>query len=144
VIPPRWAFRVLWSVDRALDRVTNGRFDSVRPGPPTLRLTTTGRRTGERRVNGVYYVVDDAGWAVVASNAGSDRDPGWWLNLQAHPEASVRIRGREHAVRGRRATSEEEQRLWPRLDAMNPGYREYRAVRSRPMLVVILERQVGS
>jgi hypothetical protein len=47
------------------------------------------------------------------------------------------------AVRGRRATPEEEQRLWPRLDAMNPGYREYRAARTRPMPVVILERQVG-
>ena len=143
MIPPRWAFRVLWAVDRALDRLTGGRFDSVRPGPPTLRLTTTGRRSGERRVCGVYYVVDDAGWAIVASNVGSDRDPAWWLNLQAHPDATVRLRGREHAVRARRATPAEEERLWPRLDEMNPAYREYRAATTRPMPVVILERKVG-
>ncbi len=66
-------------------------------------------------MNGVYCVDLEGGWAVVPSNAGSPRQPAWWLNLQANPDATVRVAAREHAVRARRATEEEERRLWPHL-----------------------------
>ena len=94
-------------------------------------------------MNGVYYVDVEGGWAVVPSNAGSPREPAWWLNLQAHPDGTVRVGRREHTIRARRATDAEELRLWPRLEAANPAYREYRAVAGRPIPIVILER-VGS
>jgi len=48
-LPPRWFVRLARYVHRALYRVTRGRFGLWRPSPNrwgTLRLTTSGRRTG--------------------------------------------------------------------------------------------------
>jgi hypothetical protein len=51
-LPPRWFIRLAWSTHRAIYRVTGGRVGLWRPKPGrwgTLRLTTTGRRTGRPR-----------------------------------------------------------------------------------------------
>jgi F420H(2)-dependent quinone reductase len=92
----------------------------------------------ERR-SGLFYIEDGPAFVVVASNAGEDRDPSWWRNLQAHPDAEVEIGRRTLPVRARAATADEEARLWPRLDEGYPEYARYRAKVSRHMLVVILE-----
>ena len=137
---PRFVYRITWALDRLADRLTGGRWDAMRPGPPTIRLTTTGRRTGTTRENALYYLDHEGGFAVVASNAGSDRDPGWWLNLKAQPEASLRVRGRRIPVRARQASEEEARSLWPRFDELFWGYAQYRSQTSRPLPVVIFDR----
>ena len=76
---------------------------------------------------------------VVASNAGDDRHPAWWLNLQARPEAQVQIRADKRAVRARRADPNETEKLWPLLDAAYPSYADYRKATSRQIPIVILE-----
>jgi hypothetical protein len=51
-LPPRWFIRLAWSVHRGTYRVFGGRVGLWRPrahGWGTLRLTTTGRRTGQQR-----------------------------------------------------------------------------------------------
>lgn len=111
----------------------------MRPGPPTLRLTTRSRRTGQPRETPLYYLEHEGSYCVVASNAGSDRDPGWWLSLKADPEASLRVRGRRIPVTARQATEEEARILWPRFDGIFWGYAQYRSQTSRPLPVVILE-----
>ena len=58
----------------------------------TLYLQTTGRRTGEARRTPLYYVDDGDNLAIVTSNGGRDREPAWWLNLQATPDAEIEIR----------------------------------------------------
>ena len=90
-------------------------------------------------MNGLYYVEHDGDLVVVASNAGDARVPAWWLNLQARPEATVRIGRRARHVRARQATPADEARLWPLLDRANPAYREYRRASSRHIPIVILE-----
>jgi deazaflavin-dependent oxidoreductase (nitroreductase family) len=102
-------------------------------------LTTIGRKTGEPRVNGLYYIEHDGDLIVVASNAGDARVPAWWLNLQARPEATVRIGRHGRQVRARQATPAEETRLWPLLDRANGAYWEYRRTSGRHIPIVILE-----
>ena len=58
---------------------------------PALLLTTTGRKTGQPRTNGLTYCRDRGDIIVVASNGGSDRPPAWLLNLQADPGVTVRV-----------------------------------------------------
>ena len=41
------------------------------------------------RTTPLLYVADGERWVVAASNAGDDRPPAWWLNLQARPETTV-------------------------------------------------------
>jgi deazaflavin-dependent oxidoreductase (nitroreductase family) len=104
-----------------------------------LFLHTVGRKSGQPRSNALFYLVDGADLVVVASNAGADTDPAWWLNLRDQPAAEVEIAGRRRPVRARVASAAEAARLWPRLDAANPDYATYRARAARPIPVVILE-----
>jgi hypothetical protein len=51
-LPPRWFIRLAWRVHRGLYRVTGGRRGLWRPTGTkwgALRLTTTGRRSGQPR-----------------------------------------------------------------------------------------------
>lgn len=140
--PPRPILRVFWSVHRALRRLTGGRIGTRRAkgdGLGTLFLHTIGRKSGQARANGLFYIVDGQDLIVVASNAGSESDPAWWLNLRDQPEAEVEIAGERRPIRGRLATAEETTRLWPRLVAANPDYDAYRASVQRQIPVVILE-----
>ena len=106
----------------------------------TLYLHTVGRKSGQPRTNALYYLDDASNVVVVASNAGGDSDPAWWMNLRDRPEAEIEIAGERRSVLARPATAEETNRLWPRLDAGNPDYAAYRAKAQRPIPVVILER----
>lgn len=142
MIPPRGVFRAYWFVHQALRRLSGGRIGTQlargdRKG--TLFLHTVGRTSGQPRVNGLFYIEEGANLVVVASNAGADRDPAWWLNLRAQPDAEVELAGRPRPVRARAATDDEAARLWPRLDVANPDYAAYRANTERPIPVVILE-----
>ena len=58
-LPPRWFVRLAWAVHRGLYRVTGGRVGLWRPRGKrwgTLRLTTTGRRTGRKRSVIIAYL----------------------------------------------------------------------------------------
>ncbi len=134
---------MFWWVHRAVRRVSGGRIGTSRARGDrlgTLFLHTVGRKSGERRQNALFYLLDGSDFVVVASNAGADSDPAWWLNLQARPEAQVEIAGERLPVRARVATLAEDTRLWPRLVAANLDYAAYRAKADRPVPVVILER----
>ncbi len=83
-----------WKVHRFLLRVTRGRL-FTRLGPGTqLLLITKGRKTGEPRSVALSYMRYAEGWIVVASNAGENRHPAWWLNLLSDPSATVTVEGR--------------------------------------------------
>ena len=76
---------------------------------------------------------------VVGSNAGDARDPSWWTNLKANPEAWVQV-GRERVrVRARAASEAEAQRLWPRVIDAYASFASYRARAGRPIPLVLLE-----
>lgn len=140
--PPRPVLRVFWALHRGLRRATGGRLGTSRASSDrigTLFLHTVGRKSGRRRVNGLFYLLDGPNLVVVASNAGSVVDPAWFLNLRDQPDAEVEFGGKRRPVRAREATAEEAARLWPRLVAANPDYASYRAKVSRPIPVVILE-----
>jgi deazaflavin-dependent oxidoreductase (nitroreductase family) len=122
-----------WLVRRSGGRLKN--FIGVE----VLILRTTGRRSGKPRESPMFFLEHGDGYAVVASNAAASRTPAWWLNLQAHPDAEAFVSGRSLPVRGREATPQEAESLWPRFDALYGGYERYREISSRDLPVVILE-----
>ncbi len=140
--PPRWFVRSAWATHRALYRGTGGRVGLWRPKPGkwgTMRLTATGRRTGQERSVMLGYFEDGPDLVTMAMNGWSDGEPAWWLNLQAHPEASVDLPGGQRAVRGRAAVGEERERLWARWGEIDKDLDAYAALRSSETAVVILE-----
>jgi F420H(2)-dependent quinone reductase len=104
---------------------------------PTRAHAWVLRRSGGRI--GRRFLPHDGGFAVVASNAASERPPAWWLNLQAHSEAEAFIGGSPHPVRARAATGAEVEELWPRFVEMYRGYDHYVSIASRELPVVVLE-----
>ena len=139
---PRWLLRIVWLEDRALSRLTGGRMALPnRSGGAirTLFLRTIGRTTGRPRRTGLYYVDDGPNLAVVASNAGEEMEPGWWRNLQAHPDAEVELGRDVRAIHARRANPEEGARIYDRFEASLPQYARYRHQTTRKIPVVILE-----
>lgn len=142
VVVPRSVLRVVWAVHGVIRRLSGGRLGTLAPRGTRLGvlfLVTTGRRSGALHRTGLYYIEDDLNLAVVASNAGADADPAWWLNLQAAPDAEVELPGGRRPVRARRATAEEGRRLWPRLVAGSGTFEAYRRSTDRDLPIVILE-----
>jgi deazaflavin-dependent oxidoreductase (nitroreductase family) len=56
----------------------------------------------------------------------------------ADPECDIRVDRRRYRVRARAATSEEREKLWPRLVDFYPGYAAYQSRTDREIPVVIL------
>src|SRR5262245_5465948 len=139
----RWLLELVTRVHRWLYRVSGGRIGGNLAGIRVLLLTTRGRRSGLPRATPLLYLEAEKGFVVVGSNAGDDRDPAWWTNLRAQPEAEVQVGREQHAVRARRATLAEEAELWPRLVAAYGPYARYREATRREIPVVILERPAG-
>jgi deazaflavin-dependent oxidoreductase (nitroreductase family) len=106
---------------------------------PVLVLTTTGRKSGQRRSTPVGYLKHGDTFAVLASNAGNDRSPAWWLNLQADPTAEVLTERTLITVTARRADAVVERELWAEFARLNPGFDEYRSLTERHIPVVLLE-----
>jgi deazaflavin-dependent oxidoreductase (nitroreductase family) len=119
-------------------RATDGRVGGRIAGGPVLLLTTTGRKSGKECTVPLLYLEDGENIVVVASNGGAPKHLVWWLNLEANPEATVEIGGRELRVRAEKAPSGEKERLWPKLVEMYAGYESYRHRTDREIPVVVL------
>ena len=108
-------------------------------GLPVLELITIGRQSGERRAVLLNYVEHPDGYVVIASNAGDERDPAWWRNLVAHPDATVRVRASDTAVRARELEGEDREVMWRRFVAANPRYESYGNSAGRHIPVILLQ-----
>jgi len=141
-LPPRWVVRGAWKVHRGIYRFSGGRLGLGPPSPKrygTMRLTTTGRRTGQERSVILGYYEDGPNLVTMAMNGWGDAEPSWWLNLQAEPVATVEVAGGHRPVRGRAAEGAERSRLWDRWREFDKNLDGYAALRSGETAVVILE-----
>ena len=125
-------------VHQFLYRISGGKIGSYF-GAPTLLLTTTGRKSGKQRTTPLYYVDDNNRWAVVASNAGSENHPAWYLNLQKTPSAKVQISEKQYDVNARVANEDERDRLWTQFLEIFAGYETYQEQTNREMPIILLE-----
>jgi deazaflavin-dependent oxidoreductase (nitroreductase family) len=148
-LPPRWFIRIFWSIHRAMLRFTGGRL-GLRRATDTkwgmMRLTTIGRRSGQKRQAILGYFEDGPNLVTMAMNGWGDPEPAWWLNLQAKPDTTVELADGSRVVRGRAATPEERPRLWSRWAEYDGEEKlaSWASRRSRETAVVILEpRKAG-
>ena len=74
-------------------------------GVETLMLETVGAKTGQVRQSILGYLPDgDDAWLVIASLAGTARNPAWLHNLAAQPEATIQLKdGRRIGVQPKRS-----------------------------------------
>ena len=108
-----------------------------------LLLTHTGRTSGRAFTTPALYVRDGEDLVVAASNGGIDREPQWWLNLQADPRGAVEIGGRRTDVVASQVDEADRPRLWAALMATCPTYDDYQASVSRRISLVRLTPRPG-
>ena len=109
-------------------------------GVRTLVLTTTGRRSGDKRRNALIYGTDGDDYLVVASKGGNKNHPLWYLNLVADPNVQVQVLEERFKARARVASPEEKKRLWPKMAKIWPEYDKYQTRTDRDIPVIVLER----
>jgi F420H(2)-dependent quinone reductase len=131
--------RLTGKLNVPLYRASGGRIGGRIGRAPVLLLTTTGRKSGEKRTAPVVYLADSKRMIVIGSNAGHARVPAWSLNLKADPQAEVEVGRRQIAVRARVAEGEEREDLWRRANKQYAGFDDYEARTDRKIAVFVLE-----
>jgi F420H(2)-dependent quinone reductase len=124
-----------------LYRLSGGRIGGKINRAPVLLLTTTGRKSGQKRTAPVVYLTEGENLVVIGSNAGHSRTPAWSLNLKANPEAEVEVGRKRRPVRARVAEGEERAELWRKHNKQYSGFDEYEARTDRDIALFVLEPQ---
>ena len=142
-VPAAWFKHLFWRAHRLAYRVLGQRAlwtPDAKRGWGALHLTAVGRRSGRQRSVILGYIDDGAAPVVLAMNGWDEGLPAWWLNLDAHPDAVIRLKGQpERAVRARRVEGEDRDRLWRRWSEIDEGLDALADSRSAETPVVVFE-----
>jgi F420H(2)-dependent quinone reductase len=117
----------------------------VRPGAPeitvpSLLLTTTGRRSGEKYLFPLFYGEKGSSYFVIASKGGAPEHPGWYRNLLVNPNVEIQVGTRKMNARARTASGAEREQLWKQAVAFFPPYADYKVkAEGREIPVVVLD-----
>jgi deazaflavin-dependent oxidoreductase (nitroreductase family) len=109
-------------------------------GVPALILETIGARSGEKRHAMLGFIDDGPGARlVIASLAGSARNPAWLHNLAKNPTATIELAdGRRLRVSATSLAGAELESAWQRVSVEAPEYARYLSVTDRAMPIVRL------
>lgn len=140
-----WLMRlapVIIPADRLLHRVSRGRLTLVGlAGLPSLRLLTTGRKSGLARTNDLLYTPYGDRYVVIGSGWGRPAHPAWTHNLLAHPEATVVVRGRVVPVVATPVTGPERDDVWALALRGWPGYEAEARMAGREFRIFVLTKR---
>ncbi|MQY37992.1 hypothetical protein SRB17_60000 [Streptomyces sp. RB17] len=118
---------VIPALDRAVHRLTRGRFLLSTQMLPGVLLTSIGARSGLPRRTPLACMPEPDGksWLLVGSNFGRPGHPAWTHNLLAHPDASISWKGHDIPVTARLLAGEERAAAWRAVLAFWPPYAAY-------------------
>jgi len=129
------------TIHKTMLTLSFGRVGWKAAGMPVLKLTTTGRKTGEQRTVMLTspLQVDDT-IVIVASRGGDDHHPAWYLNLVAEPEVQVEWKGgAAQPMVATVATIAQKAEMWPKLVAAFNRYGGYQSKTERDIPLVLLD-----
>ena len=140
-----------WMLEHANRYISSGGKDGhmykiTQPGRPeltvpSLLLTTTGRKSGEKFIFPLFYGdTGNGSYIVVASKGSAPQHPGWYRNLLANPEVEVQVGTKKMKARARTATGAERAKLWQEALKFWPPYADYQKKTEREIPVVVLDR----
>ncbi|NND73870.1 MAG: nitroreductase family deazaflavin-dependent oxidoreductase [Ilumatobacter sp.] len=138
-----WFFsKTVQTLDGAVHRLTRDRTSAseILAGLPVIRVTTTGRRSGQPRLAPLIAVPIGDDLALLGTNFGGTSTPAWVHNLVAEPRATAAYRDAEIDVVARPATAEEFEQVFTTGGGLYGGYEKYRErVTAREIKVFVLE-----
>ena len=119
-------------------RIRNGSGHTM--GLDTILLITVGSKTGQTRETPLgRFEAPDGGWYVVASANGARKNPSWYHNIAAHPDA-VRavVAGEELNVTAEQISGAERDQVWQQICAGQPRFVKYGAKTDREIPIIRL------
>jgi deazaflavin-dependent oxidoreductase (nitroreductase family) len=129
-----------WVNNRAVNRIRKGgTFGRMR----LLVLNTVGKKTGTARSNPVaWFAGENDSWLIVASAGGAPKNPGWFYNIGAHPEAlSIDVGGRNVPVSAAQLEGADRALAWTSITTASPQFSKYESKTSREIPVIRLTRR---
>lgn len=128
------------TLHRVLLKLSGGKIGWTAGKMPVLRLTTTGRKSGEARsVMLTSPVQEGQTIVIVASRGGDETHPAWFLNLRDNPSVEVSFQGAPtEPMNAHVADAEERARLWPTITATYKNYEGYQTKTDREIPLVLL------
>lgn len=140
--PGAWLIRRGTPLDRWLLSNSGGRFTILGPmAVPLLLLTTTGRKSGQRRQIPLAYMREGNRLFLVGSNFGQTHHPAWALNLIADPNAWVTMGGKEIPVLATEITGDEHGRIYQKFIDYISNYDTYQHRTDRDIKVFALTKR---
>ncbi len=139
-IGSRLSAKIAPALDQLIYRKSNGRttLSSMLAGVPVILVTTTGAKTGQSRTIPLLGIPDGENIILIASNWGGKKNPAWYYNLKANPEATVTLNGQNVVYIAREVTGEKRERCWARATAVYPGYNAYKKRADGRIIPVLL------
>lgn len=136
---PRWFLTTFSGLHKASYLLTGGKVGGKFHGAPLVLLTTTGRKSGAARTWPLLALRDGDAYLFAASNSGHDHHPAWYLNLEAHPEVTVRDGDTTVSGRARITTGTERAEKYRRFVDVFGNYEKYEQATDREIPVVVVE-----
>jgi deazaflavin-dependent oxidoreductase (nitroreductase family) len=122
-------------------RANQGKVGGMFAGAPIVLLTTTGAKSGKKRLNPLAALVEDDGTVYVfASAAGAPKNPDWYRNLVAHPEVGVEIGSDQYTATATPVTGAARDAIYERQKAVMAQFCEYeektKGIRTIPVVAL--------
>ena len=122
-------------------RANDGRVGGMFEGAPMILVTHTGRRSGKEYTTPLVYTRDGDDYVIIASKAGADTHPAWYLNIKDNPRVRVEVGGESFDAVARTIESgDERDRLYNAQAELMPNFKEYAEGTDRVIPVVVLSR----
>jgi deazaflavin-dependent oxidoreductase (nitroreductase family) len=140
-MPADFFFKAANTFHRTVLNLSGGRIGGSGMNMPVLQLTTTGRKSGQKRTVMLTTPVQEGDTiVVVASRGGDPQHPAWFLNLRDNPDVEVAMgAGKAKPMRAHVADADERARLWPLVTAKYKGYADYQKRAEREIPLVLLD-----
>jgi deazaflavin-dependent oxidoreductase (nitroreductase family) len=109
-------------------------------GDNLLLLTTTGAKSGQKRLSPLAFLDLDGRTIIFGSYGGAPKDPAWVHNLRANPSAHIEIGADSYDVVARELPTAERDEVVPALIAIAPVFADYQSKTSRVIPLFELTR----
>jgi deazaflavin-dependent oxidoreductase (nitroreductase family) len=120
-----------------------GKVGGMFANTPMLLLTTTGAKSGQRRVNPLGYLAEGDRLYIFASKRGEPTNPDWYYNLLAHPDVTVEVGTETFPATAIVVQGEERDRIYAKQAALAPNFAEYQTKTDRIIPVIELRRRTS-
>lgn len=142
-MPSDFVLKSMNNIHRGILKISGGRKGWEAGKMPVLKLTTTGRKSGEPRMVMLTSPLQEGdSMVIVASRGGDDQHPAWFVNLRDNP--IVEVETKDHPKSkwvARIATADERESMWPLITERYKNYGGYQSKTNREIPLIFLTPQ---